>query len=116
MAITEAKERVALALAIQAATAAAAYGLKHALQNRGKPGNRIGREENVDIPTASAADIVVLTFAREMVIPRAEGVALAAGKWLGKNAPDRVCKSFLEPFFEALNEQQSGAGRQAEPS
>jgi hypothetical protein len=102
-------EGALLTAAVAAATAAAAYGVKHALAKRGIsiPDKDLEtadeREQRETAPAIPMLD-TVWELASHALLPAAENAAEAAGRWVAANAPpvvrDRLVRRFVRAFDE----------------
>lgn len=102
-------EGALLTAAVAAATAAAAYGVKHALAKRGISvgGGEVDRvDDREDDETALAIPMLdsIWDLASHALLPAAENAAEAAGKWVAANAPPVVRERLVRRFVQAFDE------------
>jgi hypothetical protein len=103
------KEGALVTAAVAAATAAAAYGVKHALERSGisltgDDTEALQERDDQDASPGVPFLDTIWEFASSALLPTAEDAAHAAGKWVATNAPpvvrDRIVRRFVQAFDE----------------
>jgi hypothetical protein len=130
MSVTDEQRGALTGAAISAATVAAAYALKHALEDRSggpaSPGDGAavgeaeggGHEDDREGDDATAAPnpnpllAALLEVGRERLRSRLEDAVRGAGRWVGDTAPELernpFVHRFLEEFADAAARRTSG--------
>ena len=117
MAVTEEKDGALATAAVAAAAGVAAYGLRKALTGTGGGTSLVpGRNDEDDddeggeeragggLMRGGSVLSTVWDSAASSLMPLAEQVAEAAGKWTAENAPDVVRDEIVPRFIEAFND------------
>jgi hypothetical protein len=106
------KQSAVARAAVAALTAAAAYGLKHALTDRDGLLARLDSDDQEDgdregLTETAPLLATVWNLASHTLLPMAEEAAAAAGRWVAEEAPDVIRDRLVRPFIQAFNDRIS---------